>query len=256
VTLNPNRYNQLIAFTQSQDGLNNVFGAVKYFLKTVKSFATDEVMKPQVTFAIDAATKDIDTHTLVMKGATVKLDNLSSVFDQLIEDIQSLSNDLLMDFSYELELSKINDNFQATNTGIGLIDIPMLKSISLDFIGYIIKNQLLDLKSDDRHNEEGNVKWLNLMDKFVNKLLFAIHLCGGPPPRAPEVSSLRTTTTHEAERSTYIDHETICIVQRYQKSPFDKHKATPLSRFLPPIIDAFMTQYLILFKQIQRYVSS
>lgn len=90
--------------------------------------------------------------------------------------------------------------------------------------------------------EHGEVHWVRkamdqyvrFTNRFLEKLLLAMHFTGGGPARVPEIMSLRhRNTANGGVRNIFIDQGLVVFVTMYHKNYERSGKLRPIQRFIP-----------------------
>lgn len=101
--------------------------------------------------------------------------------------------------------------------------------------------------------ERGEAQWVKrsldqyrrFADRFLEKLLVAMHFTAGQPARAPEIMSLRhRNTANGGVRNIFIDQGLVVFVTMYHKNYERTGKLNPIQRFLPREVGGPLLQYI------------
>jgi len=119
------------------------------------------------------------------------------------------------------------------------------------------------------HNEEGRKlrssktgwharlvrKYVRRIDRFLELLLFSVHVTGGQPARGTEITSLRHRNSFLQDRNIFVMDGQVAFVTRYHKSQsqWDKPKVVP--RFLPWRVGQLVAVYLAYLQPFREYLT-
>jgi superfamily II DNA helicase RecQ len=97
-------------------------------------------------------------------------------------------------------------------------------------------------------------QYLRQVDRFLELLLFCVHVTSGQPGRGSEITTIRHRNGLLQDRNVFVVDGRIMTVVRYHKSQsqFDKPKIVP--RFLPPQLGQVMAVYLAYLQPFREYL--
>src|ERR1051325_22843 len=97
-------------------------------------------------------------------------------------------------------------------------------------------------------------QYLRQVDRFLELLLFCVHVTSGQPGRGSEITTIRHRNGLLQDRNVFVVDGRIMTVVRYHKSQsqFDKPKIVP--RFLPPQLGQVLAAYLAYLQPFREYL--
>lgn len=88
-------------------------------------------------------------------------------------------------------------------------------------------------------------EYLELVDRFLQRLLLLIHITGGQPARGTEIIALRHSNTPEGRhRNIFIEHGLVSTVTSYHKSQSVTNSIKIIHRYLPREVSELIVYYL------------
>jgi superfamily II DNA helicase RecQ len=97
-------------------------------------------------------------------------------------------------------------------------------------------------------------EYLRQVQRFLELLLFCVHVTSGQPGRGSEITTIRHRNGLLQDRNVFVVDGQVMTVVRYHKSQsqFDKPKIVP--RFLPPQLGQVMAVYLAYLQPFREYL--
>src|ERR1700738_1002201 len=80
--------------------------------------------------------------------------------------------------------------------------------------------------------------------KFLELILFLVHVTAGQPGRGTEITAIRYANSMNAHRNIFIHDGQVMILTQYHKSIVITDQLKVIPRFLPPRISQMLTVYL------------
>jgi hypothetical protein len=101
------------------------------------------------------------------------------------------------------------------------------------------------------YNKGACVAWLTRTGKLLDMLTALIHIGGGQPARAQELTTLFIRNTRYTHRGVYYMHNTIMLCTTYHKSRSIKGSSKVIPRFLPRNVASLLLQYLVIVRPLE-----
>ena len=176
---------------------------------------------PESIYWVDTATfKELN-----VKGVRMRIDDLSTAYKRmnLMLNIK-LSRELLLGLDVDrlIDNTKIKDDFSNCSLGYSFINdksnnLLQLRTLLVEHIinTETLAKRFIDSKTDNniQWNQVEIANWIKSCDEFMKYLMTTIHLCSGMPARAPEIAFTTINNTVSCDRSLYLYHRDIMLVQ-------------------------------------------
>jgi superfamily II DNA or RNA helicase len=98
-------------------------------------------------------------------------------------------------------------------------------------------------------------QYLQQMDRFLELLLFSVHVTSGQPGRGSEITTIRHCNGLLQDRNIFVVDGAIMTVVRYHKSQSQLDRPKIVPRFLPPSLGQIMALYLGYLRPFREYLT-
>jgi squalene cyclase len=119
----------------------------------------------------------------------------------------------------------------------------------------VLREQLLrnHRQTGPQHFQKGSLReWLLYLRRFKEHLLILVHICGGQPPRASEILSLKHSNSTYSRRNFFIEDGMVIYVTEYHKGYSISGSVKIIHRYLPREVGELIVYYIwlvLLFKR-------
>lgn len=248
-----------------QDNQNTAFNSHIAALRLGREILADDSVIPNIIWDNDNRFEG-----LTCNGVRFSLDKLR----KLVIDLSNLAHSImvnkllfgsalpqLLDASNPNE-TEFTDKMQNTQTGYSFqndLSNPTLtaKKTRMYILDIIHNDPTLCIKFFSGNGTPNPIAfgaWLKDCGKFVRVLLLLVHLTSGQPSRMSELTEASTICNpHEGgTRSLYFVHNTIMLVQSYNKSKAITGQEMLVARFLPKYLLPMFLTYLVCVRPIEQ----
>ena len=219
-----------------QRTVNNPIISMLHFSKFVASFGTEQKL-PKVYWVVNS------NYTKLQAGpTTISIQDLRDMTRKGNELITNFFRDnLMMRFNFEVP-SILSDDFN--NAEEGYYFVHDHNNNFLD--AQIAFHQHLCSKGVMNDIEAYVENWR----KFMQLLIFNIHLTSGNPARATELETLQFKNSGLKERNVFVFQDKIALIPTYNKTNNLKGQDRLIPRFLPKNLSHIVIKYLIFVQPI------
>lgn len=237
------------------DGTYSVMSKALSILAYGKSIAMNHSNAGSISWSLDRT-------EMSYKGRPIDVARFGCMVRGVVEEAEGkLWKDLMwatQEEQFEVPLDKLQDDVTWTKRGVSFVD--NAKNGLQDKREWMIKRALADVRGKKlrKQGEWSRLevrKYLRKVDRFMELLLFCVHVTGGQPARGTEITSIRFRNGFQQDRNVFAIQGHMVVVTRYHKSQsqFDKPKVIP--RFLPWRVGQLLAIYLAYVQPFQQYLT-
>jgi hypothetical protein len=110
-----------------------------------------------------------------------------------------------------------------------------------------------------RRDRQWNVKavrqYLWQVDRFLEMLLYSVHITSGQPGRGSEITTIRHHNSTLQDRNIFVANRQIITVVHYHKSQSQWDKPKVIPRFLLPQLRQVVAIYLVYIQPFRKYLT-
>ncbi|GAB7357797.1 hypothetical protein MBLNU459_g0613t1 [Dothideomycetes sp. NU459] len=200
--------------------------------------------------------------TIQLRGRPIVISQFKRMISDVITEAETLLWSKLMwtgrDERFEMPLMDMEDDVTWTKRGVSFVNNTrnnlqdghqwMLKKAKSSEGGRKLRvNGVWQVRKVRRYLRE--------VDKFMELLLFCVHLTGGQPARGTEITSVRFRNGFLQDRNIFVIHGSMVTITRYHKSQsqYDTPKVIP--RFLPWRVGQILAVYLSYIQPFQELLA-
>jgi superfamily II DNA helicase RecQ len=121
----------------------------------------------------------------------------------------------------------------------------------------VLREQLLrnHRQTGPQHFQKGSLReWLLYLRRFKEHLLILVHICGGQPPRASEILSLKHSNSTYSRRNFFIEDSMVVYVTEYHKGYSISGSVKIIHRYLPREVGELIVYYIWLVLPFERQI--
>lgn len=218
---------------------NNPIITIFRLSKFVSSFGIGEKL-PEVYWVLDS------NFTCLQAGpTTVSVEDMREGAKNGLSILKSFFTEkLLMNFHWDVP-NVLSDDFIDTRDGFYFVNDKgnNFRPIQDNFHYHLINCGLTN-------NIEG---YISHWRKFIQLLIFNIHLTSGNPARATELETIQFRNTLGVERNVFVSQDKVALIPSYNKTNNVKGQDRLIPRFLPKELSHIVIKYLVLVQPILEY---
>lgn len=198
-----------------------------------------------------------DKKTFYLNGRPILIERFQAMARDAIDELEDrFWRELVWvedDRREQINLKEIVDDVTFTKRGCSFVSNS--ENQLADGLEWMMKREGERLQVDGGWDVRRVKKYLRRVTKYLELLLFAVHVTSGQPGRGTEITSMRHRNGCLQDRNMFVVDGDFMTVTRYHKSAsqFDKPKVVP--RFLPPRLGQLLVLYLARLQPFQEYLT-
>jgi hypothetical protein len=203
-----------------------------------------------------------DKKIFYLNGQPISIARFCNMAQSIIADVSKQLWSLLwvqrMEDRLVIDLAQIQDGMSFTRHGMSFVSRTSNKlTHGLAWMLQRARSEEGGMRLqtlDSRWRGKRVRQYLRQVDRFLELLLFCVHVTSGQPGRGSEIITIRHRNELLQDRNVFVVDGRIMTVVRYHKSQsqFDKPKIVP--RFLPPELGQVMAVYLAYLQPFREYL--
>jgi hypothetical protein len=181
----------------------------------------------------------LQTGTVILNGRTFSKLLIVTAYHNLLDAAESLMGDLLLGLDPKIDCERIFDNPHESRQILPSTDPTVVNEFEEFLINAVTSPPLQETwciwrKGKFGLRERKCKEYLEKFYLFVELLLNLVHIGGGMPARATELTPYRLRSTGNDDRSVFWYGNHVYIFSKYNKSSSITGRNRPIARFLDP----------------------